>query len=516
MAAETAEEVRAFLMSDAGLCTDPADVKTITTHLSTVVLIGQRAFKLKRPVHLPYADFSTPEKRLAACKRELLLNRRTAPGLYRGLRRVTREPDGHLALDGTGALVEPVVEMARFDESGLFDRMASGGGLTPALMARLARKIVAFHVGAAVDSSRGGAQAMAGVLDVNERGLALTDVFAAEDVAALNAACRAALARHAALLDRRARDGKVRRCHGDLHLRNICLVDGEPTLFDCLEFDEGLATIDVLYDLAFVLMDLWHRGLDGLANALFNRYLDESFEEAGLSLLPFFMAVRATVRAHVTAVQAVEAGAEGAALKEEARSYLALALTCLEPHGPRLVAVGGLSGSGKSTVAAAVAPGIGPVPGARILASDRIRKRRFGVSAETRLPAGAYRAEVSDAVYEALSDRAAEILRQGHGVVADAVFDREPERRRIERVATIADVPFQGIWLEASVETLVKRVDARRGDPSDATREIVLEQARRAPTESGWDRLATEPGVEEVCELARRVVRLRAPSDSPA
>lgn len=514
MAIDSQDEVLALLRSAAGA--GAADVKTITTHISTVLLVGQQAFKLKRPVHLPYVDFSTPQKRLAACERELLLNRRTAPALYRALRRVTRESDGRLALDGTGTLVDAVVEMARFDENGLFDRMAGEGRLTPALVTALARRIAAFHAEAEVDRSCGGAQVMAAVLDVNERGLALTDVFAAAEVAALNGACRAALARHGALLDARARDGKVRRCHGDLHLRNICLVDGVPTLFDCLEFDEALATTDILYDLAFVLMDLWHRGLEGLANTLFNRYLDETGEEAGLSLLPFFMAVRATVRAHVVAVQVQGAGVDAAARRDEARSYLGLALACLQPGGARLVAVGGLSGSGKSTVAAAVAPGTGPVPGARILASDRIRKRRFGVAAETRLPAEAYLPDVSAQVYEELAGRAAEILRRGHGVVADAVFDRAPDRARIEDVATGAGVPFQGLWLEAGVETLLQRVAARHGDPSDATPDVVREQARRQPATVAWTRLATEAGPGEVCRLARQALALREPSDSGA
>lgn len=516
MAIETEGDVLAFLMSDPGLGKGAADAKVITTHISTVLLIGPRAFKLKRRVHLPYVDFLTAGKRLAACEQELRLNRRTAPGLYRALRRVTREPDGRLALDGAGPLVDAVVEMARFDEDGLFDRMALAGALTPALMTSLARRIAAFHADAAVDRRHGGAQAMAAVLDVNERGLTLTDVFSGEDVAALNAACRGALARHAALLDARARDGKVRRCHGDLHLRNICLVDGVPTLFDCLEFDEALATTDILYDLAFVLMDLWHRGLEGLANTLFNRYLDETGEEAGLPLLPFFMAVRATVRAHVVAVEVDSAGADAATRQAEARSYLGLARDCLKPCRPRLVAVGGLSGSGKSTVAAAVAPGIGPVPGARILASDRIRKRRFGVAAETRLPAEAYRSEVSAQVYEALFDHAAGVLRSGHGVVVDAVFDRAPDRARIEHVAAQAGARFQGLWLEAGIETLMQRVAARRDDPSDATPDVVRAQAQRQPAAVAWTHLATEAGPDTVCRLARQALALRQPSDSTA
>lgn len=507
MTGDSQDEVLALLAAQEGDGTP--DASTITTHISTVLLVGQKAFKLKRPVKLPYVDFSTPQKRLSACERELQLNRRTAPALYRAVHRITREGDGRLALNGEGQLVDAVVEMVRFDQDGLFDTMAMEGRLTPALMTALAQRIAAFHAAAEVDRSRSGTQAMAGVLNINEGGLALTDLFAADDVGALNEACRAALARHGALLDARGREGNIRRCHGDLHLRNICLVDGVPTLFDCLEFDEALATTDVLYDLAFVLMDLWHRGLEGCANTLLNRYLDETGDEDGLPLLPFFMAVRATVRAHVVAVQVKGAGADAEAREAEARSYLDLALRCLAPCEPRLVAVGGLSGSGKSSVAAAVAPAVGPVPGARILASDRLRKRRFGVTAQTRLPAEAYLPEVSAAVYEDLATGAAKILRLGHGVVADAVYDREPDRASIEDVAAKAGVAFQGLWLEAGLDTLIRRVEARRNDPSDATADIVRQQALRRPTSVGWARLDAEAGPEEVGQAARRIVGSR-------
>lgn len=510
MAHDGLQATQALLACKAGI--DAEQVKTITTHISVVLLAGATAFKLKRPVKLPYLDFSTPQKRLAACERELQLNRRTAPSLYRTVRRVTREADGRLALDGEGPLVDAMVEMTRFPEDGLFDRMAREGRLTPALMTTLAQRIATFHEGAEIDVRRSGAEAMAAVLAINAKGFALTDRLPAGDVAALNAACAEALARHGGLLDERGRAGRIRRCHGDLHLRNICLVAGEPTLFDALEFDEDLATTDVLYDLAFILMDLWHRGLPGLANILLNRYLDETADEAGLGLLPFLMAVRAAVRAHVGAAQADNGRDAGAS--EEARSYLTLALDCLSPRPAGLVAVGGLSGSGKSTVAEAVAPIIGPVPGARILGSDRLRKARFGVPPQTRLPQKAYRPAMSEAVYAEQAQRAAAILRRGHGVVADAVFDRPADRARIAQVARAAAVPFQGLWLEAQAQTLIARVGARRGDPSDATAEVVRAQLNRAAAAPGWTQLSTEPDADLVGRRARAIVGMTKEPDA--
>ena len=280
------------------------EVEIVTTHASLVFLAGDRAFKLKRAVRYPYLDFSTPERRLDACRTELELNRRTAPSLYLGVRTITREADGRLAFDGRGPLVDAVVEMRRFGQEHLFDAMAQKGALTPLLLTELARRIAAFHKSAAVSFEHGGAAGIAAVLDINDRALRGTTLVGTEVAKAFADSFRQALAAHSERLEARRKAGKVRRCHGDLILRNICLVDGEPTLFDCLEFDEALATIDVLYDLAFLLMDLWHRDQRRLANIVFNRYLDECDETDGLPLVPFFMAIRAAVRAHVTAAQA--------------------------------------------------------------------------------------------------------------------------------------------------------------------------------------------------------------------
>ncbi|WP_248310245.1 AAA family ATPase [Bosea sp. 117] len=501
----------AFLASTPDFGEEPAGAP-ILTHISAVLLRGKRAIKLKRAVHLPYVDFSTPGRRLAACERELELNRRTAPALYRAVRRVTRHADGGLELDGDGALVDAVVEMRRFPDDALFDRLPKAA-LTPPVMTRLARNIAAFHRTAPVDPSTEGAARMAAVLDGNRRALADTlagaGIASPADVARYADAADAALEAHAGLMDARASAGKVRRCHGDLHLRNICLLDGEPTLFDCLEFDEELATTDVLYDLAFLLMDLWHRGLRRQANLVLNRYLDAADEADGLPLLPLFMSVRAAVRAHVAAARGGDAG-------EEAGSYFALAAALLEPRPARLVAIGGFSGSGKSTVAAAVAPVLGPAPGARILASDRIRKASFGVAAETRLPPEAYEGAVSQRVYARLAAQAAAIAGAGHAVVADAVFDRAEERARIAQAASEADVPFEGLWLDVPLERLVARVAARRGDASDATPEVVRAQVAHSLEGLDWARLPADRGPEEVSAAARARLAGDGGRDQPA
>ncbi|MCO5162644.1 MAG: AAA family ATPase [Mesorhizobium sp.] len=488
MITENQTDTIAFLADPAahGL-TEP--VETIDTHISHVFLAGDRAFKAKRAVKLPYVDFSTPALRLAACRKEVELNSPTAPGLYLGVRRITREPSGRLAFDGKGDLVDAVVEMRRFAQSALLDQMAAAGTLSPALMTETASMIVRFHRSAPVIHAGGGAANMQGVLDINRAGFATSRVFLPDEVERFDAAFRKALARHAASLDRREMAGKVRRCHGDLHLRNICLLDGVPRLFDCIEFSDRIATVDVLYDLAFLLMDLWHRNLRELANLVMNRYLDEADDEDGFALLPFFMAVRAAVRAHVLATQAEESGDVSGKLTSEARSYFDLALGLLALRPPRLIAIGGRSGSGKTTIAEALAARIGAPPGARIVESDRIRKALHGVAAETHLPDKAYRPEVSERVYAEVAWRAGLILAEGGSVVADAVFDRPADRSRIMRSALDRGVPFQGIWLEADPDLLWQRVAGRSGGASDATVDILSRQLQRNAGNIDWHRL---------------------------
>nr|WP_254023821.1 bifunctional aminoglycoside phosphotransferase/ATP-binding protein [Mesorhizobium ventifaucium] len=492
------------MLMDPAAFGESGPVEAIETHISRIFLVGQRAYKIKRAVRLPYVDFSTPALRLAACEKEVELNSRTAPGLYLGVRRITREACGRLAFDGSGKLVDAAIEMVRFDQSKLLDRMAVGGELTPALMTAVARIIVRYHRGALEVHRGSGSANLAGVLAINEAGFATSHVFDEAEIKALTGVFRTALARHRELLDRRQTAGKIRRCHGDLHLRNICLLDGEPRLFDCIEFNDQIASIDVLYDLAFLLMDLWHRGFPELANLVMNRYLDEADDEDGFILLPFFMAVRAAVRAHVTATQIEEGSADSGGLSAEARTYFELARTLLDARPPRLIAIGGLSGSGKTAVTEALAAHIGAPPGARIVESDRIRKAMHGVPAETKLPDRAYRPEVSDRVYHEMAWRAGLILSEGGSVVADAVFDRPADRDRIEKAANGRDVAFAGFWLEADPLVLWQRVSERSGGPSDATVDILSRQLQRQAAPSTWRKVDADRKLADIAaELAK-------------
>ena len=509
MSGATEQEVAAFLSQPASYGEPSATVERLDTHASLIFLVGARAFKMKRAVAFSYLDYSTLARRKRYCETELELGRRLAPALYGTLHAVTRATDGRLALDGAGEPVEWVLEMRRFDQAALFDRLAESGRLTPALVRDLADEIAAFHGSAEVALDRGGSAAIDALIRDIQTNLGLAGAMLdAGAVRALGQAQAGAFERLAPLLDHRRAASKVRRCHGDLHLRNICLIDGKPTLFDPIEFSDDLATIDVLYDLAFLLMDLHHRGHNELGNRVLNRYLDRTEDAGGLAALPLFLSLRAGIRAHVTAVAASRQSHAPAAaeLAKESRAYLGLATELLAPCTPRLVAIGGLSGTGKTSLAHALAPALGPVPGARILRSDVLRKRSFGVAPETRLPAAAYERAITERVYRALGDEAAETLAGGYPVLADAVFLRPEERSAIEEVARAKGVRFTGLWLEATPEMLARRIESRERDASDADVDVMRRQSMLDPGPITWHRVDAGGDSERTAERASAIL----------
>jgi uncharacterized protein len=489
---------------------DGAPVERIETHISIVFLAGTRAWKLKRAVHFDYIDASTSERRRVLCEKELQLNRRTAPSLYRGVVAVTREKDGSLALGGSGTPVEWLVEMNRFDESAVFDRLAQRNSLDLTLMPPLASEIARFHGVAERCSDHGGTAGMRWVIDGNADGFAEfgARLFDPAAVARLNADTRASLDRCRSLLDARRERGFVRRCHGDLHLRNIVLYEGRPVLFDGVEFSDDIACVDVLYDLGFLLMDLWRRHLPAHANAVWNRYLSETGDLDGIGLMPFFLSCRAAIRAKTAATALrVQADATRAGeLQTAAREYLSMAGQLLHPRARCLVAVGGLSGSGKSTISRALAPSVGTVPGALVLRSDEIRKAICRVSALTRLGPEGYATEITDTVYATLNERAALALRGGYSVVVDAVFLDMAKRQTIERTAISAGAPFIGLWLEAPAPVLVDRLGDREDDPSDADVAVLRMQREQDAGALSWHRLDTSASIDAVREAALRLV----------
>ncbi len=491
-------EVTAFLLEAATTGGTPA--VRIDTHGAVVVLAGDDVYKMKRAVRLAFMDLSTLERRRRACEREVEVNAGFAPALYRGVVAVTRRSDGRLALGGDGVPVEWLVHMRRFDETLTFDRIAERGGLDADLLQRTAAVIVASHARAPLRCTAAFVDQLRAIVEENTATLLqIGHVVDPARIARLAADTGRALDAVAPLLQQRVDNGYVRRCHADLHLRNIVLIDGRPTLFDALEFDEDLATIDVLYDLAFLVMDLLRRSLVREANAVFNRYLAAARDAAGLpgvAAMPLFLAVRATIRAKIEAVRLQQTAEAG--FQATAEGYLALAEDAMRPVPPRLVAVGGLSGTGKSTVAARIAGGLGRPPGAVHLRSDVERKGLLGVGEFERLPESAYDRATTEAVYAVLHRKASTVLRAGLAVVVDAVHQQDGERLAVAALAERLGMRFDGIWLEAPAATLTGRVAARHGDASDADQRVVAEQLSRDSGPIGWRRVDAGRPLEAV------------------
>jgi hypothetical protein len=288
------------------------------------------------------------------------------------------------------------------------------------------------------------------------------------------------LARLQPLLRARGAAGLIRRGHGDLHLGNIALLDGEPFAIDALEFDAVIAAGDVLYDLAFLLMDLIERDLRPAANTVLNGYFSATRRDAdcdGIAALPFFMSLRAAIRAKVTLARLdlVAAGSRGETA-QSAQRYFKLALELLVPAKPIVICTGGLSGTGKSLLARSLAPTLSPPPGALVLRSDVERKSLYGVAEHDRLPQQAYRAEVSGEIYRILDDKTARIARAGYSVIVDAVFAKAAERAAIEDAAASAGATFRGVFLEADIATRLARIGGRGVDASDADAAVARQQ----------------------------------------
>jgi hypothetical protein len=509
----TQERVFAFL-------TDPTmhpSVHRIDTHAASVFLEGARALKIKRAVSFPFLDYSTLQKRKAACDDEIRINRPFAPQIYHRVVPITQDDNGALHLDGPGTPIEYAIEMTRFDESQTLDHLAEAGPLDPALMAAMADAIAASHVAAPRRPAQAWIEGLPALIAGNATALRAAGCFAPQQIDELTHRSLGTFARVRNLLEQRGADGFVRRCHGDLHLANLVLIAQKPVLFDAIEFSERIATIDVLYDLAFPLMDLLRYGQTTAANGLLNRYLTITPIEnlAALASLPLFQSIRAAVRSHVLRARLERAGSDRAAIAAAADRYFELARSLIDPPAPMLVAVGGLSGTGKSVQARLIAPLLAPLPGAVVLRSDVMRKQLFGVNETDKLPAAAYQPEVSQEIYRRIEQRAGGILSQGHSVVVDAVFAREDERTTTEAVARGLNVPFNGLFLTTDLTTRQRRIGHRTADASDATVTIAGSQEGYDIGRLTWATIDASGTPGQTFELCRQRISMSGQSKPP-
>lgn len=481
----------------------------IETHAAWVVLAGGFAYKLKKPVRTAYLDFTRAETRRAMLEREAELAAAMTPWLAPRVLALTRDSDGGWGFDGAGSVQDWTLRLRRFPARAVLNHPAAAA-LDEAMAEKLADRVWRFHESAPQRRDRSGSGEVAAILALNaaEQRRLSPNPLPEDAVAALTRASREALSRVAGLLDRRAQAGFLRRCHGDLHLGNLFVQDGEPHLFDALEFNERLAEIDVLYDLAFLVMDLEHRGWRSAARRLLEAYSERQVlaygaaSLEGLSALPLFCSMRAAVRAETAAARGARA---------EAEQYLRSALAYLAPRRPALVAIGGRSGLGKTWLARRLAPQIDPSPGALIVRSDLVRKRLAGVSPLTPAPAAAYGSDFDAATYAQMMDDASRMLRAGFSVVLDATFLSPQTRVMAARTAEAAGAPFLGLWLTGPLALRVERLRARRGDASDADEAVAVEQERASAGFVSWALVdAADPEVP-ARELLKRLCSGKPP-----
>jgi len=465
-------------------------VELLQTHISCILLAGDYAYKIKKPVNLGFLDFSTLEARRHYCEEELRLNRRTAPGLYLEVIPISGSASEPV-LGGGGPAIEYALKMRRFAQDALLDRMARHGALTAQHVDALALGLAWFHVGiarAGPDMEFGSSERiLAPALQNFEQMLELASAKA--DLALL-ARLRDWSAREhgslGAVFDARKRDGWVRECHGDLHLGNIALLDGVPTPFDGIEFSADLRWTDVMNEVAFLMMDLFDHRLPRLAFRFLNAYLERTGDYAGLRVLRFYLVYRALVRAKVSCLRAHQPGIaarEQSEIEQEYRRHLHLAERLAAATHPAMLLMHGLSGSGKTTIAQGLLEALGAVR----LRSDVERKRLFGLAPEARsgsgVDAGLYAPGASERTYAHLAALAREVLAAGYPVIVDAAFLKRSWRGRFAEIARDAGARFAIAACTVSPETLRARIALRERAARDASEAGLAVLERQFETE---------------------------------
>jgi hypothetical protein len=456
------------------------DARVIETHISWVLLIGEHAYKIKKAIDLGFLNYLELSSREHYCAEELRLNRRTAPELYLDVVSIGGSADAP-QFGGLPA-IEYAVKMRRFPDDALMDASLRQGRVEPAHIDALASTVAIFHERAAtVDAQTAFGNAAtiraAALQNFEQMRTLLKDAADLRQIATLEKATMREWKIRAAQFEERRSAGRVRECHGDLHLGNIALIDDVPVPFDCIEFSPALRWIDVLDEVAFTMMDLLHHGRSDLAWRYLNAYLQASGDYAGVGVLRFYLAYRTAVRAKVAAIRAGQsAGRERTHHLQACRAHLELGQSCLAGRHPALIITHGLPGSGKTTFAQYVIEQLGAVR----IRSDVERKRMFGLSAleDSRgLQADIYSKEATAQTYGRLLELARTLLLAGHTVVVDSAFLRRDERARFLALAHELGFSFVIAMLDAPDTTLRKRLNARRNDASEADASVLRKLA---------------------------------------
>lgn len=505
-------------LQDPALYDHPVDrFRVIETHISWVLLTGRYAYKIKKPVDLGFLDFSTLDERRHYCEEELRLNRRLAPRLYLAVVPITGSV-ARPAIGGPGPVIEYAVKMHQFDPGDQFDRLLAAGRLGPGLIDDLASLIARFHAGidrAAPDSPYGTPQRVHQPVAENFTQLRplVTTRSASARLERLHAWCEATHRRLATVLRQRKDTGFIRECHGDLHLANITLFDGEITAFDCLEFNASLRWIDTMSEIAFLTMDLEAHDQRGLAYRFLNGYLHHSGDYAGLHVLRYYQVYRAMVRAKVACLRRAQTGRERCDEDTQFRAYTGLAERYTRPPGRALVITHGLSGSGKTTLTTPLLEACGAVR----LRSDVERKRLFGLPPEahsdSRIGADLYSPAATRRTYDRLATLGETIVAAGFPVIVDATFLKRAERDRFRDLATRLGVPFLILDFHAPQALLrrwIRERAARGRDASEADLAVLDHQtATREPLTDEERQTVLEIDTGTDVDLSRLAVAVR-------
>jgi aminoglycoside phosphotransferase family enzyme/predicted kinase len=504
------------LLSPAAYPHAVSDLRLIETHISWVFLTGDSVYKLKKPVNFGFLDFGSLERRRHFCEEEVRLNRRFAPELYLDVVPISGPPCA-ARVGGAGEPIEWAVRLRQFDESGRLDRMLEGGRLSAEGVLELAEELARVQDRLEIADGAtpwGTHAAVSEAVDATLAQLRHHRPDLHDRVDTLERLLQNRMAGCSAAFEDRRRAGRVRQCHGDLHLANLVRHEGRFLAFDSIEFSDSLRWIDVASDIAFLAMDLESRDRGDLAAVFLSGWIEAANDHQATSVLPVYMAYRAVVRAAVAAIRAVQAqngqhpdvGAATAARRETDR-YLAVAERLSADRRPVMFATSGVSGSGKTTVAGKIVAAIGGIR----LRSDVERKRCFGMRPTDRPPdaataAALYSEEATTQTYERLAKLARLMLDCGASVVIDAACNRRQERRILAAAACEAGVPLVWLAIEAPEETVLARVAAREAagtDASDASAAVVRAQlAAHEPI------LPEEFGRMPSGEPCERVVRL--------
>jgi len=463
------------------------NIELIETHISWVILTGEFAYKIKKPVNFGFLDFSTLEKRKQFCEQELALNSRLAPEIYLDVVAIngTRNKP---CISGSGETFEYAVKMAQFPQSAQLDNMLSAGKLEFKHMIALARMTADFHQtnNIANDTSEYGDKNSVyqpveeNFIQIDEH---LDTAPYADMLSTLSQWSKSESVRLQAVFEQRKKNNFIRECHGDMHLRNLIWLNDRPMAFDCIEFNPALRWIDVLSEIAFLVMDLQDRQQYRLANQFLNSYLEFTGDYAGLSILPFYLCYRALVRAKVCALRLEQKNITADEVKKsrvELESYLKLAITYTQLPKPKIIIMRGLSASGKSTVSQKLLDDIGAIR----IRSDVERKRLFETTSKKdasgevgkSINTGIYSNDASQLTYAKLIELTSMTIQAGYSVIVDAAFLRREQRMPFQQLAQQLDVPFVIMEITAPAKLLRRRISQRKNDVSDADLAVLEHQ----------------------------------------